>query len=95
LKGAHSDGAGGVRADPRRCRRPGDRDSATTGRRQRALASSVRTSQQAAKAAYLAKWALTRTSGDPNPDAEIAVLEAEITDASMPPASGPPASAAP
>jgi fumarate hydratase subunit alpha len=33
------------------------------------------------KAAYLAKWALTRTSGEPSPDPEIADLEREITDA--------------
>jgi fumarate hydratase subunit alpha len=33
------------------------------------------------KAAYLAKWALTRTSGEPSPDTEIAKLEQDITDA--------------
>ena len=33
------------------------------------------------KAAYLAKWALTRTSGLPHPDPDIAALEAEITSA--------------
>lgn len=33
------------------------------------------------KAAYLAKWALTRTSGEPNPDPAIAELEADIKDA--------------
>jgi fumarate hydratase subunit alpha len=33
------------------------------------------------KAAYLAKWALCRTSGDPNPDPQVAELERELTDA--------------
>lgn len=34
-----------------------------------------------AKAAYLAKRALTRTSGEPNPDPDIAQLEVDIVDA--------------
>lgn len=33
------------------------------------------------KAAYLAKWALCRTSGEPSPDAGIADLERQIADA--------------
>lgn len=32
------------------------------------------------KAAYLAKWALTRTSGEPHPQPEIADLERELVD---------------
>ncbi|WP_108610427.1 fumarate hydratase [Aminobacter sp. MSH1] len=33
------------------------------------------------KAAVMAKWALTRTSGEPNPDPEIAALEQRVRDA--------------
>lgn len=33
------------------------------------------------KAAYLAKWALTRTSGEPSPDEEVALLEMRIAEA--------------
>jgi len=33
------------------------------------------------KAAYLAKWALCRRSGDPNPDPRIAELERELMEA--------------
>ena len=33
------------------------------------------------KAAVMAKWALTRTAGEPSPDPKIAALEARIRDA--------------
>lgn len=33
------------------------------------------------KAAYMAKWALCRTSGEPSPDPDIADLERQLTDA--------------